>query len=292
MAKFNYDLLCGWAGPDAAQEAVLALGNPPISAYGLPPAATSMKLWDFAKKVYGKHLPNYRQEIGDCVSFGAKNAVEYLSCVQIVQGTRQQMKLVFPPFIYGTSRHDIGRDRLGNSDGSLGAWAAEAVKRFGILFADDEGVPPYGGSVAKKWGSPSGPPKSFYDIAKDNPVKTVAQVRNFSEAASALSNGYPVTVASMQGFSMEGTERNGKLWASPQGSWAHQMCFIAVDMSDESLFCLNSWGDSLWSRHPDDAPPGGFWVAKSTCNRMLSDDAWAFSQFEGFPAQKLDYLLL
>lgn len=290
MADFKP--LFGWAGPEKAKQAVAELGLAPFRAYGLVTAPETRKLWDFTKKVLGKHTPNYRQEIGDCVSFGMKNAIEYLQCVQVAKGERYEFHPVFPPFIYGTSRHDIGGDRLGGSDGSLGSWAAEAVKRFGILFSDDAGVPKYEGRVASQWGSRSGPPKAMYDVAKDNPVKTVAQVNSFEEAAIALSNGYPVTTASMQGFAMEGREKDGKLWGVPQGSWAHQMCFVGVDMAVRALFCLNSWGDSLWSNHPDDAPPGGFWVDERTANRMCSDDSWACSQFEGFPAQKLDHLLL
>lgn len=288
---FDHSLLCGWAGPKQAADAIAALALEPFAAYGLSLQAETRKLWDFTKKVLGKHTPNYRQEIGDCVSFGMKNVVEYMSCVQIVQGARQEFKYVFPPFIYGISRVQIGGGRLGNGDGSLGSWAAEGVRRYGILFNDDPGVPKYAGSVAKQWGF-RGPPNEHIAEAKDNPVKTVAQVKTFAEAAAALSNGYPITVASMQGFAMEGRERGGKLWGVPQGQWAHQMAFVGVDMADESLFCLNSWGDSLWPRHPDDAPPGGFWVDKATCARMLREDSWACSQFDGFPAQKLDHLLL
>jgi len=291
MPPIDHNLLCGWAGPERAATAIKELDLAPFSSYGLSTAAETRKLWDFAKKVTGGHLPNYRQEIGDCVSFGAKNAVQYLLCVQIAKGERFEYHHVYPPYIYGISRVQIGGGRLGNGDGSLGSWAAEGVKKYGILFADDEGVPKYSGSVAKQWGY-KGPPSATIEQAKDNPVKTVAQVSSFDEAATALSNGYPVTVASMQGFAMEGREKNGKLFAAPQGQWAHQMCFVGVDMGDRSLFCLNSWGDSLWANHPDDAPPGGFWVDERTCNRMLSDDAWAFSQFDGFPAQKLDHLLI
>lgn len=293
-SAFDHNLLCGWAGPKLAREAIEDLNLAPFRAFGLTAEPKTTKLWDFAKKVTGAHLPNYKQEIGDCVSFGAKNVVEYLSCVQIAQGQRFEFHLVFPPFIYGTSRHDIGGDRI-NGDGSLGSWAAEAVKRFGILFADDAGVPHYGGDVASQWGSRSGPPKGMYELAKDNPIKTTAQVQNFDEAAAAISNGYPVTVASNVGFAghnMQGVVRNGKLFEDRSGSWGHQMCFIGVDMSDRSLFCLNSWGSNLWTNQPDDSPPGGFWVTERDANTMLSDDAWAFSQFEGFPAQKLDHLLL
>lgn len=295
MPAFNPNSLCGWGGRQKAIEANAILGVQPLAFYGLPRDVETRKLWDFAKRVTGGHLPNYRQEIGDCVSFGMKNALQYLTCVQIVQGARQEYHHVFPPYIYGVSRHDIGRDRLGNSDGSLGVWAAEGVRKYGALFSDDKDVPPYSGSVAKKWGSPSGPPDWTYQLAKDNLVKSTAKVRTFDEVAQAVSNGYPVTIASDVGFSgsdMRGREKNGKCWEEPAGSWAHQMVIIAVDMSDRSAFILNSWGSDLWSNQPDDAPPGGFWTSERAINRIVGqDDSWAISQFDGFPAQKLDHLL-
>lgn len=291
--SFDHTLLCGWGGQTLAIAANAQLGWRELGDYQLPRAAETRLLWQFAHKVLGGHIPNRKQEIGDCVSFGMANAVMYLSCVQIVQGARQEYHPVFQPYIYGTSRHDVGGDRLGNGDGSLGSWAAEAVKRHGILFADDRGVPPYSGGIAKQWGSRSGPPREFYELAEDNPVKTVAKVSTFEQAAQAISNGYPVTVASMQGFAMSGQIRDSKCWGLPQGSWAHQMVFVGVDIAARALFCLNSWGPDLWPEQPDGAPPGGFWVDERTCNRMLGqDDSWACSQFEGFPAQQLDHLLL
>lgn len=290
---FNPNQLCGWGGRKLAVEANAYLGMKPLAYYGLPRDAKTTHLWDFAKKVTGGHLPNYRQEIGDCVSFGMKNVIQYLQCVQIAQGQRFEYHHVFPPYIYGVSRHNIGGDRLGNSDGSLGSWAAEGVRKYGILFADDKDVPPYSGSVATKWGSRSGPPDFTYQLAKDNLVKSTAKVTTFDEAAAAISNGYPVTVASDVGFAgnnMQGQVQNGKLWERASGSWGHQMCFIGVDMNDRSMFCLNSWGSDLWSNQPDGAPPGGFWISERDANRILGqDDSWACSQFDGFPAQKLEH---
>lgn len=295
----DHQHLCGWAGPEHARRAWDELGRrfPEFRITGQPSSSAGKRLvlWDFARRVTGGHLPNYRQEIGDCVSFGAKNAVQYLTCVQIAQGSREEFHHVFPPFIYGTSRHDIGGDRLGSSDGSLGVWAAEAVKKFGVLFADDNGVPAYSGRVASAWGSRSGPPRDSYDLARDNPVRSCAKVTTYAQVRDALANGYPVTVASNQGFALQGRDSGGKCWGVPQGAWAHQMCLIGVDDAADrpGCYCLNSWGEALWPHQPDGAPPGGFWVDARIVERMVGqDDSFAYSQFDGFPAQKLDHLLL
>src|SRR5690606_3642825 len=120
----------------------------------------------------GEHLPNYRQEIGDCVSLGAKNAINYLQAVQIARDWQHaEFKPVYPPYIYGTSRVQVGGGRLGNGDGSIGAWAAKAVQEYGVLAADAEGVPPYSRSVAESWGY-HGPPEKFISVAKKTLAKT------------------------------------------------------------------------------------------------------------------------
>ncbi len=260
-------------------------------------AGARVVLWEFAKKINGgKHLPTFRQEVGDCVSQGAANGVNYLSAMEIARlGDAEKHRSAFQPFIYGVSRVLVGGGRLGNSDGSVGAWAAEGVRRFGVLAADEQGVPGYSGNIARQWGRRPGPPATFIEKAKPHVVKSTAPVATYEQVRDALANGYPVTVASMQGFQMRARVDRGKHWGVPSGSWAHQMCFIGVD--DDSrrpgCYCLNSWGPDAHGVPADDAPPGGFWVDAETVARMTrQNDSFAFSQFEGFPEQDLDFRLV
>lgn len=263
---------------------------------GVKRQSNRVVLWEYAKKVNGgKHLPTFRQEVGDCVSQGAANAVNYLSCMEIARlGDAEKYRPAFQPYIYGISRVQIGKDRI-NGDGSIGAWAAEGVKLFGVLFGDEEGVPTYSGEVARSWGRRPGPPPQFVEKAKPHIVKTVSPVRTYDDVKEALLNGYPVTVASNRGFQMKGRVDRGKLWGVPAGTWMHQMAFIGVD--DDSArpgsYCLNSWGPNAHGSPPDDAPPGGFWVDADTVTQMVSQgDSFAFSQFEGFPEQDLNFFLI
>ncbi len=254
-------------------------------------------LWEFARKINGgKHLPTFRQEVGDCVSQGAANGVNYLSAMEIARlGDQERYRPAFQPFIYGVSRVQVGGGRLGNSDGSVGAWAAEGVRRFGVLAADEENVPSYSGAIARQWGRRPGPPASFLDKARSHVVNSTSPVVRYEQVRDAIVNGYPVTVASMQGFQMRARVDRGKHWGVPSGSWAHQMCFIGVD--DDSrrpgCYCLNSWGPEAHGPPADDAPPGGFWVDAEIVTRMTrQNDSFAFSQFEGFPEQDLDFRLV
>jgi hypothetical protein len=254
-------------------------------------------LWDYARRAGGgEHLPTYRQEVGDCVSMGAANAVNYLACMEIVRlGDRERFRPAHQPFIYGVSRVQIGGGRLGSSDGSLGIWAADGVRRYGVLAADDDGVPRYSGRLARQWGQPPGPPDRFLQSARPHVLKSTAPVTRYEQVRDALANGYPVTVASMQGFRMRPVVSGGKHWGVPASQWAHQMCFVGVDddPARPGCYCLNSWGADAHGSPADDAPPGGFWVDAAVVDRMVrQNDSFAFSQFEGFPEQRLDFRLI
>lgn len=238
-------------------------------------------------------FPIHDQKIGDCVSHGYGISIDILKAVEIiVQGEAEEFFAeTATEALYGFGRVEgLGRGQLGNEDGSLGAWQADAVKRFGTLARikyEGADLTKYSGPLAKKWGK-SGVPDILEPTAREHPVRTVSMVTTYEEARDAIANGYPVAVCSMQGFT---EKRDAEGFAKASGQWAHCMAFIAAD--DESkrpgLLCQNSWGES-WITGPKrhDQPEGSFWVDAETCNRMLRDrDSFAPSGFEGYPAQKL-----
>jgi hypothetical protein len=118
-------------------------------------------------------------------------------------------------------------------------------------------------------------------------------VTDFDSAAAAIEAGFPVPVASMVGFASV-TDEHG--YAKASGTWAHQMCFIAVRYAKNStpdnptpadaLLCLNSWGPrwlTYRGKFPKDQPDGSFWVDRATVNRMLSQkDSFAVGSVAGF----------
>lgn len=303
----------GWIGPDEARRAFDGLAEHfPRFAIAGPMETAERKrvvLWEPARQANGgRHLPTLRQQRGSCVGHGAANAVWYLAAFEVVR-LRQPERVVMPyePFIYGTSRVQVGGGRI-DGDGSLGVWAAQAVRTAGVLRSDLDRLPAWeetktpDGSIAcvsfpsavdLEWGRPPGPPTSHLDKARSHLVRTTAKVRSYEEVRDALANGYPVTVASMQGFLMAPRLERGKHWGVPRGKWAHQMCFVGVDddPARPGCYCLNSWGPDAHGPPAGDEPPGGFWVDAATVDRMArtGDDAFAFSQFDGFPAQRLDF---
>ena len=292
----------GWIDDPAAVERTLEQMPRPIFADHAAAIAGSGKgkvvlLHKAVEQVVGSFLINH-QTIGDCVSHGLAGAAQVLMCVEIVAGEPEEWRgLVATEPIYAGSRVEVGGGRLGNSDGSIGAWAAKWITDWGVIPRGKYGsidLTTYSGERARDWGRRGvGCPDSLEPIAKQHPIKTASKVTSYDQARDSIANGYPVSVASMRGFN---TVRDNEGFLKPSGQWAHQMYFC--DLDDEyrrpGLLCVNSWG-LTWVRGPrrHDQPEGSFWVDADVADSMLRQgDSFAYSGFEGFPAQNLDYLLI
>jgi hypothetical protein len=288
----------GWPGEDIARQQFYLLMQDPTRSTHFKSLSNLTKqgkgktfLYHCCRKALGADTKNYRQEIGDCVSFGAKNASEYLVCTQIALGNSlDKFRPVFPPYLYGCGRVFVGH-QTDYSDGSVGSWQAEAVQKYGVLAADEPNVPAYAGKVAKAWGGGKGPPQEFVELGKKHPVKSAAKVNSWSDLVAAITNGYPCTVASNQGFQMEAGSDG---FHSPHGSWAHQMCIMGVDDSYKTPYALilNSWGDVHGHLKDfdtqEDLPVGVLRVRSDTIERMIKqDDTFAFSHLDWFQDQAI-----
>jgi hypothetical protein len=289
----------GWAGPEAARRAWDAFGDSfaefrIVNADGstnTDPLPERACLWEPMRKIYGRYLENIRQQIGDCVSWGCRNAVDHTAVCEIAAGEREIFRPSFPPYFYGISRVQIGGGKLGSSDGSLGVWAAEGVRRYGVLAADEPGCPAYDGRVAKAWGS-SGPPQKFIEVARPHVIQTTARIRNVDDLCRALANGYACTIASMWGRAMRLVDRDGKSWFTGRDTWPHQMSILGYDRrGTPAYYRMNSWGPDAHGPQLD-GPPGGGWEELEKLDRELRNDGvecFAFSGFKGFPAKKIDW---
>ena len=253
-----------------------------------------MMLYDVVRKVLGRDTDNYPQEIGDCVSFGGKNAAEYLSCVQLLNGADGKFEPVFAPYYYGTSRNYIGQNRIGRGDGSVGSWLASAVVKYGTLFSSDKDVPPYSGSVAKRWGDSNSRDDldRFVQLGQNRLIKSATLIKSWDELVSAIVNGYPCTIACDILFSMQ-PDRNGFHRKEQRGG--HQTCFIGVDETWDEPYAviINSWGDVLGHlkdfQTGEDLPVGVWRIKKQDAIDMINQqDCFAYSQAEWLVEQDLD----
>lgn len=257
---------------------------------------------------YGRPWVVERQGIGDCVSWGWAHGVYVAQAIDWETGRLAEPPL-FPSTeaIYGGSRVEArGRSGDGSSpvggwsDGSYGAAAARWVRDWGVVYRekfDRYDLTNYSADRAKQWGAygcgGQGDGGRLDAVAKKHAAQHIAMVTTWEEAASAIEAGFPIPVASMQGFASV-TDQHG--YAAASGSWAHEMCFIAVRYKKNStaqnptptdaLLCLNSWGPkwiSYRGKFPADQPDGSFWVTRSVVESMLRQkDSFAVGSVAGF----------
>jgi hypothetical protein len=243
-------------------------------------------LWESVRTVTGDLLPARNQKsVGSCVAFATASAIEFLSCVQLDIGGAATYHDLVQEVIYGGSRVEIGGGRI-RGDGSIGAWAARWVKDYGVVPRGLHGrhdLRLYDENRCREYGR-RGVPDDLEPLAKEHPVRSVANVRSWEECRAAILNGYPVLVCSSQGFTMDRDEDG---FCNPRGRWYHAMAVVGVRGGTRpGGFLLNSWGPDAHRGpvHPAGAPRCGFWADADVLERMLAQgDSWAFSRFEGFP---------
>lgn len=267
----------------------------------------SAGLWKAALAVRGEHIPTRWQFEGSCVDQGRQNAIDYVQYVEIANGQREKY---YPTSIvfYGWTRYFSGS--RGTGHGASGGGAAQCSLEKGSVpyLWDGEGQTGSpeptikkmqlgsalytSGKIETQFSSYRNVPKTSEDFGAQHLIRSCTRIKGFRAICDAIYNGYPVTIASGQGFRGQlglnwGEVRRGKRWGIPGGSWAHQMTFIGFDddPADPGCYCLNSWNPDVHGKPENDEPPGGFWVPADTVERMSMDEAYPYSQFDGYPEQ-------
>ncbi len=231
-----------------------------------------------------------RQTTGDCVSHATRNAVDLSRAVEIdIKGDKESwIARGATEAIYGARGH--------TGQGMSCARAATFVSKTGgvLVRKNYPGIidlSRYNSKVGTNWGG-RGVPDKVVDKADDHQVKTVSLIRTVEEARDALANGYGLSVCSGYGFS---NKRDSKGFARKSGSWAHAMAWTACDDTgkEPAFLVQNSWGKWNSGGHPSwgPIPDGSFLIHADVAEGMLKQNgAYAFSDFNGFPPQKLpDY---
>jgi hypothetical protein len=288
---YDFTKLRGWIHDPAEVQRTLAgmphpFFTPAAPHLGGSGAGQTILLYKAFKDVGGGQYIDYpAQVIGDCVSQGFGHGIDLLEAVQISIGHKpNEFKQTATEAIYGMARVDIGGQRGSYQDGAVGAWAAKAVSTLGTLPRDVVG--PYDGRRAKQWGA-TGVPAELMAKAPLHKVRTTSLVTTYSELEDALANGYPVTVCSNQGFTLD---RDAEGFCRPRGVWGHCMLIVGVRADSRPGACIfQSWGSSTPSGPLAlDQPPNSFWADRAVVERMLSmEDSWALSSFDGYPSQDL-----
>ncbi len=201
----TYQHLCGWRGEDdlqrsfAGQFPTLSRSAPHL--VGAPAPTEPIMLYKAWRDVLGKDPDYPAQQIGDCVSFGHGHGNDLLQCIEIGLGAPAVFRETDTEFIYATSREVAGI--LGRQDGSYGAAAVKAMTTLGMVSrAMLGGDGSYSGQRAKAWGL-TGAPAAVKQEAGAFKLGSAALVSTWDELVAALRNGYPVTICTAQGFTLD-----------------------------------------------------------------------------------------
>ena len=126
-------------------------------------------------------------------------------------------------------RVEIGGGRLGGQDGCVGAWAFEAVRKYGTLRRKKYGkydFTTYSGAKAREMGMPRhGLPDELEPIAREQIIQGGSLVTTWEELCDVTASGRPTTIASNRGFNQV---RDKEGFLKPSGTWNHQMCVIGT----------------------------------------------------------------
>lgn len=305
-------LACGWVPPDqrdaegakADSEAKLSIPPLRLSGSSVNSNATKVCLWDCWSAWKGGKWTGVRQITGSCVGAGGGNALFSLACADVLKRKdKERVEVPFWLLPYGLSRKLGGMDRRG--DGSFGSTFAQAVREYGHLPANTEGLPAFreqdgfvwGEAAEMDWSWGSRIASKWLDQAKPHLVRSTAVCRSSDDVRTALQNYFPVTCASNWGGSMRPAVRGSRepvLLNSRTTTWMHQMSVQAFwnhPEFGELYWIQNQWGN-CHGTCPSGAPVGGFWILKSDMDFICRQgETFAFSGFDGFPAleEPLDF---
>jgi hypothetical protein len=251
----------------------------------------------------GFAFPGVHQITGSCVGAGFANVCFTLGSYEVLrQNDAEQIVLPFWLYDYGISRMLIGETTEG--EGSLGSAIAEAARTYGVIDQREPGLPVpqnsdglvWGQQTEMTWSNGKRIASSWVQLGKKHLIKTTAPCKSAADVRTAIRNGYPVTMA-IDDFVNPGTERqqgtgeNAAVIGAPNANGGHQTSILAVWDNPElgPLFWYqNQWGLRVYKQDPSTGWADGVWMTEKTVDqwcRGRDSEFFAYSQFDGFPAQ-------
>jgi hypothetical protein len=288
MPDHDYAHLCGWLGVDDVQ-AGLAVTLPKLAyvgshLFGAAPPSAPVLMYRAWLDILGFFPPYPAQQIGDCVSFGHGHGNDLLQAVEVRLGASFLYRETDTEFIYAAAREVAGI--LGPTDGCYGAAAVKAMTHTGMVSraeAGSNGV--YSGDRAKVWGA-VGPPQALEAKAAFHKLGMAALVLTWDELVAAITNGYPVTICTSQGFNLV---RDADGFCAAHGTWGHCMVIGGVRFDRPGACILQSWGPNVPTGPTAlGQPDWSFWAERAVIETILGEgDSWALSRTPGFAERQL-----
>lgn len=182
--------------------------------------------WVLEERALGKRLRAHYQARGTCVSQAWARAVQLTNLVDmVIHGEGEEwLARVHCGSIYAFSRVEIGGGRI-RGDGSLGAWAAQAVRKYGCLYRIKyDGYDLSGDSdetYAVEWATPGrGVPNELEPAARQRIIEDTSLVTSGDQYVASQRQWKFVPICSQQGFT---TSRDKYGMCYPRGKWSHCM---------------------------------------------------------------------
>ena len=245
-------------------------------------------LWTYFSKV-GADPTAWNQEwLGSCVGFGSARAASNRECIEIAELGKpwQWVGGVSPGWVYAASRTITQTND--NGQGSTGAWAAEALTKWGSCFArqyDRYDLRKYDPQQILKW-QREGVPRALIDAAKPFPVLSCYRVKSVEEAKVFINNGVPLYTCSTLGYGNGARDQHG--FCQRSGRWPHCMMIDGYRLPStgrEGFHQTNSWGPGFGSgpKWPDHMPDGSWWISvQDMSSQIAAGDTWAIGGVTGF----------
>lgn len=223
------------------------------------------------ERVLGRRLPTWNQKsVGSCVAHGTGRAFQDTLLAQIAMGALERWPgvEVCREAIYGGSRVEVGGGRLRGGDGSVGAWAAEFLTKWGggLLYQKYNELDLSGGydeSRCRQWGD-RGVPDNLEQYAKQHGVTEATLITTIAGLSAAIRALKFVSICGSKGRTMK---RRPGGYCPVEGTWAHCQairgrCMVAGSKSPfggdgafpylgavEAFEYGNSWADYLGSEN-------------------------------------------
>ena len=259
------------------------------------------------QRAYPAAWPGPAQEVGDCVSHSARNAILGSLVCEVAAGLpdEESRKLERLPEVSEIGERNgvlcsethYWHRRKASHGWFIGAAARVILSKSGAVVRRDYpgeiDLTQYSGSMASRYGAQA-PPDSIVEITNDHLFRTATEMQGVEEWRDYLGRGFFLGTDGSEGFSRR-RDANGV--SERSGSWSHSMACIGYDDREEThriygcglALILNSWG-ARWISGPRrirgtdiDIPEGSFWAKTSSFRRR----AVAFSGCNGWVRKAL-----
>lgn len=278
----------------------------PFQISGPPLDLKESLLYKVVNQAAGYEFFPWDQKTGSCVGQGALAVMATLQAVEIItqRQTFEEWRIPFILYNYGQSRKRGGLN--GEGEGSFGSSMAESLNEDGCPPLDSSHPQPihqqdgswtFGAKAEMAWSNGNKPPVDLSDSASKFKVKSTSKLKNSDQVKQALSNGYPVTIASSWfGFSDLKVKPSGTpavQLASRNQSWGHQQSCLGFTTHPEFglIFLIqNSWGNAHGTPPGNfGEPKGSYWIRSRDMDRICLEEVFSFSNFDGYPARTVDW---